>query len=136
VEHIINGKNYPWKEVSRTRTTATKKFNRTNQMGTVSFPLLTNRYDPLSSYSENDDTPTSKVTSRIAKPRHTEKRKMNHKKRGLKKKQRKVLIFGDSHARGCAAELHHLLKKDFEVLGFVTPGSGMKNIKDTSMGKL
>ena len=44
VDHV-NGKNYPWKEVSR--TTAMKKFNSTNQMGTISFPLLTNRYDPL-----------------------------------------------------------------------------------------
>jgi len=138
VEHSINGKNCPWKEVSRTRTTATKlkKYNRTNQMGTVSFPLSSNHYDPLSSYSEDDDTPTSTVATRLAKPRHTEKRKMNHKKRGLKKKQRKVMIFGDSHARGCAAELSHLLKKDFEVLGFVSPGSGLKHIKDTSMGKL
>ena len=45
------------------------------------------------------------------------------------------MIFGDSHARGCDAELSHLLKKT-EVLGFVTPGSGMKHIKDTSMGQL
>jgi len=28
-----------------------------------------------------------------------------------------------------------LLKKYFEVLGFVTPGTGMKHIKGTSMGK-
>jgi len=35
----------------------------------------------------------------------------------------------------CAVELSHLLKKDFEVLGFVTPGAGMKHMKDTSMGK-
>ena len=61
---------------------------------------------------------------------------MNHKKRGLKKGQRKVLIIGDSHARGCVTELQHLLKKDFGVLGFITPGLGIKHIKDTSMGKL
>jgi len=46
------------------------------------------------------------------------------------------MILGDSYARGCAAELSHQLKKDFEVLGFITPGSGMKRMKDTSMGKL
>jgi hypothetical protein len=33
------------------------------------------------------------------------------------RKKSKVMIFGDSHARGCAAELGNLLKKDFEVLG-------------------
>jgi hypothetical protein len=42
----------------------------------------------------------------------------------------------DSHARRCATEVSHLLNKDFEVLGFVNPGSGMKYIKDTSGVKL
>jgi hypothetical protein len=42
------------------------------------------------------------------------------------------MIFGQSHARGCAAELGHLLKKDFEVLGSITPGSGMRHIRDSS----
>jgi len=134
VEHNSNGKKYSWKEVSRTSLTAAKLQKYTNQMGTVSF-LSTNRYDPLSSFSEDDDTPASTVASRIARPRHTEKLMMNYKKQGLKMNQWKVMILGDSHARGCAAELSHLLKKDFEVLGFITPGSGMKHIKETSMGK-
>ena len=57
VEHNIDGKNYSWKSVSRTRTAAKlKKHNYINQMGTVSFPLTTNRFDSLSSYSEDDDT--------------------------------------------------------------------------------
>jgi hypothetical protein len=43
---------------------------------------------------------------------------------------------GDSHARGCATKVNHLLKNDFEVLGIVNPGSGMKYIKDTSKVKL
>jgi hypothetical protein len=60
---------------------------------------------------------------------------MNNKKRVMKKKQSKVMVFGDSHAKGCAAELSHLLKKDFEVLGLVTPGAEIKHIKDTSMRK-
>jgi hypothetical protein len=43
---------------------------------------------------------------------------------------------GDSHARKCATEVSQLLNNDFEVLGFVNPGSGMKYIKDTSRVKL
>ena len=135
-EHNIDRKNCPWKEVSQTRMPAAKLKKDNKQMGTVSLPLSTNRFDPLSSYLEDDDTPANIAASKIAKPRHTEKRKLNYKKRGLKKKQRKVMIFGDSHARGCAAELSHLLNKDFEVLGFVAPGSGMKHIKGTATGKL
>jgi hypothetical protein len=61
---------------------------------------------------------------------------MNCKKRVLEKKQYKVNILGDSHTRGCAAELDCLLNNDFEVLGFVNPGSGMKFIKDTARVKL
>jgi len=42
-----------------------------------------------------------------------------------------VVIIGDSHARGCAAEVKHLLNDKFEVLGLGNPGSGMEFIKNT-----
>ena len=51
-----------------------------------SFPLLSNRYDPLCNNSEDDDTPVNILVSGMAKPRHAEKRKMNNKKQLLKKK--------------------------------------------------
>jgi hypothetical protein len=54
----------------------------------------------------------------------------------LEKEQRKIIILGDSHARGCAAKVSHLLNNDFEVLRFVNPGSGMKYIKEMSRMKL
>jgi hypothetical protein len=54
----------------------------------------------------------------------------------VEKKQHKVIILGDSHTRGCAAKVKHLLNNDFEVLRFVNPGSGMKFIKDTARVKL
>jgi len=107
-------------------------------MGTDSAPQLSNRYNLallplLCNYSEDDNSPINALVLGIAKPRHAGKCKMNNKKGVMKKKQSRVMIFGDSHAKGCAAELSHLLKKDFEVLGFVTPGAGMKHIKGTSM---
>jgi hypothetical protein len=61
---------------------------------------------------------------------------MNYKKRVLEKKPYKVAIIGDSHARGCAAEVKQLLNNDFEVFRFVNPGSGMKFIKDTAKVKI
>jgi hypothetical protein len=61
---------------------------------------------------------------------------MDRKEKVLKKKQRKVIIMGASHARGCATAVSHLLNNDSEVLGFVNPGTGMKYIKDTSRVKL
>jgi hypothetical protein len=46
----------------------------------------------------------------------------------VKKDKRKIVIIGDSHARNCAAELHHRLGKKYAVLGHVEPGAGMEVI--------
>jgi hypothetical protein len=54
----------------------------------------------------------------------------------LKEEQRKAIVVGDSHARGCATEVNQLLKKDCEVLQFVIAGSGMEYTKDTAKVKL
>jgi hypothetical protein len=47
-----------------------------------------------------------------------------------------VVILGDSHPKGCATEVKHLLNNKFEVLGLVNSGSGMELIKDTARVKL
>jgi len=44
----------------------------------------------------------------------------------------KAVITGNSHARGRTSEVRQLLYNDYEVLGFVNPGSGMKFIQDTA----
>ena len=136
VLHRNNEESYSWKEVCRNRaeTARNKKNVQTAQLGTDPFPPLTNRYDPLCKFSNSDDTPDFPLASTKTKPKHTERQKLNKKKRVPKKVKNKVMIFGDSHARGCAAELGHLLQKDFEVMGSVTPGSGMRHIKNASSG--
>jgi hypothetical protein len=40
----------------------------------------------------------------------------------------KILIIGDSHAKGCAAELLTLLGKTFEVMGAVMRVSRLEHI--------
>jgi hypothetical protein len=40
------------------------------------------------------------------------------------------VILGDSHARGCAAGIKHLLSSDFEICGSISLGAGMETIKD------
>lgn len=42
-------------------------------------------------------------------------------------KRRKIIIIGDSNARGCAQELHQL-GRGFVVQGFVKPGANLKSI--------
>jgi predicted phosphodiesterase len=44
------------------------------------------------------------------------------------KKKYKVIVIGDSHAWECAAEIKSNLKKDFEVQGFVSSGTGVNTI--------
>ena len=113
-----------------------KRYNHTDQRVTDTFPLLSNHYKPLCNNSVGDDTPASTEKSRVVKSKHMMKHKMDSKEKVLKKKQHKVIIVGNSRARGCAAEVSHLLNNDFEVFGFVNPGAGMKYVKDTSRAKL
>ena len=46
------------------------------------------------------------------------------------------MFLGDSHARGCAAGVKHLLSSGFEVFGSINPGAGMKTIKDMASVKV
>jgi hypothetical protein len=46
----------------------------------------------------------------------------------LGKKQHRIVILGDSHAKGMATELKYNLNSDFEVIGLVKPGSTLLNI--------
>jgi lysophospholipase L1-like esterase len=47
---------------------------------------------------------------------------------GFPKKKNKVVITGDSHIRGYAAEVAHNLAKTFSVSGTVKPGSRLETI--------
>jgi len=62
--------------------------------------------------------------------------KKNHKKRSVKNKVHKVLILGDSHTRGCASEVRNQLNNEYEISGFINPGSVMKNIKESAKMKM
>jgi len=48
----------------------------------------------------------------MVEPKQVRKRKMDRKKRVVGKKQHKVIILGDSHARGCASEIFLPEKKE------------------------
>ena len=45
-------------------------------------------------------------------------------------KRQKIIIIGDSHAKGCAADIKHVLGETVEVTGYVNPGSKIENITD------
>jgi hypothetical protein len=51
-------------------------------------------------------------------------------------KKHKILILGDSHARGCATEVKHYLSNEFEVCRTTISGAGMKAIKASADKKI
>jgi hypothetical protein len=62
--------------------------------------------------------------------------KVNQKKEELcqtNSKKSKILIIGDSHARGCASNLSSHLGKDTDVMGTVMPGSRLEHIVKTNI---
>jgi len=64
---------------------------------------------------------------------------VNNNKKTQAKKRSKIIIIGDSHARGCALELQHNLKQDYEIQGIVNPGASLRTIVNApieSLGKL
>jgi hypothetical protein len=49
---------------------------------------------------------------------------------------RKIIIIGDSHAKGCAANIKHVLGKQAVVTGYVSPGSKLDNISNMANGEI
>jgi len=112
----------PWPDVVVGR----KKASYTAQNKPCQIPVTNNRYDLLS---------TSEKCGREIKSL-SEMQQIKgggkHNKKTLSKKQNKILILGDSHAKGCAQEVQHNLGHGFEVHGIVKPGAKAKTIVNTS----
>ena len=90
-------------------------------------------------YTDNGKLPTSNNKNNFQTPTTNRVNKLKEYSKCSKhafQKQHKVMIVGDSHARGCAAEVKHLLSSDFEVFGSINPEAGMKTIKDTASVKV
>ena len=47
-----------------------------------------------------------------------------------------MLILRDSHARRCASEVKQQFNDEYDVFGFINPGSGMKDIKESAEMKM
>jgi hypothetical protein len=62
------------------------------------------------------------------KVRKESRDKVQRTKKKTMEKKRKIIVLGDSHARGCAAEIKLNLDEGFKVQGFVNPGTGVNPI--------
>jgi hypothetical protein len=44
----------------------------------------------------------------------------------------KIIVTGDSHDRGCEAEIKLNVDEDFKVQGFITPGTGVSTVTNSA----
>jgi hypothetical protein len=129
---------------------ATLKHNKSKyKKQKISDPLYltSNRYNLLDNDVDFEDNLTTKEFSvsvkkpivnsvRKSRTNNCKKKNCNCKKKKVKNSVHKVLIVGDSHARGCAAEVKLKLNSDYEVVGFINPGLTMKAIKELAKEKI
>jgi hypothetical protein len=114
---VVNTDNaIPWSDVVAGRRRATHRLQKKPDQTLV----INNHYDLLSpSDRHGSETGTSRAVQLKSKGDYN-------------KKQNKIIILGDSHARGCAQEVLHNLGRDFEVQGIMKPGANMEIIVNTS----
>jgi len=113
-----------WTKCMPTRKTRIRNYVHSKQ---EVFPPNVNRYNVLRTLIEPqvDDLPNSHnilTTLKKHSGKNSVERGANHRNR------RKIVIIGDSHAKGCAANIKHVLGKTEEVTGYVSPGSKLENI--------
>ena len=107
-----------------------KKSTCIGQRVTHHIQVISNHYNLLCNDMSGEKPQNNAERLRDLNSKGISRDKMkNHKWRVLEKKLHKVIIISNSHARGRASKVK-LLHNDFEVLGFVNPGSGMKFIKE------
>jgi hypothetical protein len=46
------------------------------------------------------------------------------------KRKQEIVVNGDSHAKGCAAEIKYNFGRTFDVMGYVSPATGLEVITD------
>ena len=126
--------------ISWSRVAPLKLSESTRNETSDCFYLTSNRYSILDNIVDGDSgTPTEAVGLSLCKSTTNQVSKL--KKNDCRKKQvenrvHKVLILGDSHARGCASEVKQKLKGDYEVIGFTNPELTMKEVKEAGKVKI
>jgi hypothetical protein len=128
--------------ISWSRVAALKHNKSKYKKQKISDPLYltSNRFKLLNNDVDlEDNTPAKAVSVSVKKSTVNSVRKLksnNYKKKNVINSVHKVLIIGDSHARGCAAEVKRRLNSEYEVIGFANLGPKMKTIKQSATGKI
>jgi len=88
-------------------------------------PVIHNRYEVLNNCCINEQANSNQIES------HSLIRNCKIKPSRSTKEKRKILIIGDSHARGITSEIQHNLDDGYEIQGIVKPGSDLAAIVNT-----
>lgn len=89
---------------------------------------LSNRFTPL---SDEQKLSVSSDTITFREVQHN-KDKSNYNKKPSNRTWSKIIIIGDSHARGCSQVVKHNLDQNVDVQGIVKPGANIEVIVNTS----
>ena len=98
-----------------------KNTSRCLKQLTPHIPLGDNRFVPLSNLQ--DDTHQPNNVHHKSQPAQLPKTNC--------KNQRKVILLGDSHIRGCSEKLADLLRNSFRVIGITKPNANVKAVTDS-----
>ena len=126
--YVSNELNNTWKTV----TDKSRKFKKLNDTPTDQFPIpiipITNRYHALHNLQNEADLP-SIIPNQHTKYHHIKKVTRDRKTTcGRIKQQKKIIVIGDSHARGLANELQNYLGHEYSISGTIIPGACLNNI--------
>jgi len=126
--HVSNELNNTWKiAIDKSR-----KFKKLNDTSTDQLPIpiipITNRYHALHNLQNDAELPCI-IPNQHIKYHHIKKVTRDRKTtRRRIKQQKKIVVIGDSHARGLASELQNYLGHEYSISGTIIPGACLNNI--------
>jgi len=133
-----NGDQEPWKIVSKgSKNSISINYDPHYQtLPHYQIPVIINRFEIPSNSEIIEEMvwDSRRIHKSVNKNKSDTKAERNQNKQ--KKRKHKVMVIGDSHARGCAAELRVNLRKDHAIQGLVYPGAGIDMISTSVEGEI
>ena len=114
-----------WKTGRRGRK---KKTPTVNHASYYQIPVIINQYELLRNRGNDEQMAREPLKTHELEMRNEDRGIIQKKANKQKEKKHRIIVIGDSHARGCAAEIKSNLDEDFMVQGFVNPGTGLNTI--------
>ena len=119
-----------WKTVNRGH----KKSPTVNHAMHCQIPVIINRYAQLRDSKKDEQVAHGPVKTHEMEMRKEDREKIRKRANSQKEKKHKIIVNGDSYARGCVAEIKSNLDENFDVQGYTNPGAGLSAIITSAKG--